>query len=45
LMEPLEGWARQNHCDAIEIQGRKGWGRIFPEYRPSLWCYTKALTE
>lgn len=33
LMPDLEGHARDLGCSMIEILGRRGWGRVFPEYR------------
>ena len=33
LLPELEGHARNLQCHLVEIQGRRGWGRVFPEYR------------
>jgi len=33
LMTDMEDWAKSESCDAIEIVGRPGWRRVFPEYQ------------
>lgn len=33
VMQTIEDYARSEGCDAVRIGGRKGWGRVFPEYR------------
>lgn len=32
LLRQVEEWARSEGCDALEIVGRKGWQRVFPDY-------------
>jgi len=29
----IEAWAAGEGCEIVTIQGRAGWGRMFPEYR------------
>lgn len=31
-LEVVEGWARLNGCDAVEIIGRPAWQKVLPEY-------------
>jgi len=39
----VEIWAASMGCDEIEIYGRKGWGRVFPDYTPTAVVFTKEL--
>ena len=39
----LEAYARAEDCDVIDMVGRPGWGRIFPDYRETERVYTKEL--
>lgn len=32
LLGDVEAWARAEGCHAVEIVGRKGWQRVFPDY-------------
>jgi hypothetical protein len=34
LLTEIEQWARSLACDEMRIQGRPGWGRVYPEYEP-----------
>ena len=43
LLGAVEAFGKENGCDAVEIQGRKGWGRWFPEFEPTSWYYAKEL--
>ncbi len=43
VIRQLEDWAIQNECDSFEIVGRKGWGRVFPEYDLIECVYAKEL--
>jgi hypothetical protein len=43
LIKEIEQWASQWGCDAIEIVGRKGWGRMYPDYEPIEYVYAKEL--
>ena len=43
LMVQLEEIARSNGCDEIEISGRKGWQRVFPDYEFSHITLRKTL--
>jgi len=42
-IEKVEEFARAEECRAVEFKGRKGWGRVFPQYKPTAWVYTKEL--
>jgi hypothetical protein len=33
LIEQIENYARAEGCDAVRIFGRRGWARVYPEYR------------
>ncbi len=45
LLRSVEEYGRLHGCDAIEIQGRKGWGRWFRDegFEPTSWHYAKEL--
>ena len=43
LMPKLESWARDESCDALEIIGRPGWGKIFQDYREIERTFAKEL--
>jgi hypothetical protein len=45
LIADIESWARAEGCRTIEIQGRKGWGRVFPDYRPMYQVFEKELHD
>ncbi len=40
-LKMLEKWAVAEECDALELVGRKGWGRVFPDYKPIEYVYAK----
>jgi hypothetical protein len=41
----FEEWARAEGCAALELVGRKGWGRIQPEYQEIERVYSKELGQ
>lgn len=46
LVEFLDDAAVKADCEAVEFQGRKGWGKInkhFPEYKPLWVTYRREL--
>ncbi len=43
LTDLVEEWARQNSCDSLEIGGRKGWGRVYPDYKLIEYVFSKEL--
>ncbi len=43
--EEIEKWARSIGCYAIEIVGRKGWGRVLPGYVQTSVVYEKSLEK
>lgn len=44
-LEDLEEWAAYEDCTQIEIQGREGWGRVYPEYHRSYTSFVKELGD
>lgn len=32
-LDEIEAWAREQECDALELQGRPGWERLLPDWR------------
>jgi hypothetical protein len=45
LILDIEVWAVNEGCDAIEIVGRKGWARMFPDYDPIEYVLSKELSN
>lgn len=45
LLRQLEGWARSEGCDLMEIHGREGWGRVYRDYRKLQTVFTKDLDD
>ena len=43
LTANFEKWAKQEGCDAVEMVGRKGWGKIFPDYEPIEHWFAKEI--
>lgn len=43
FVDVIEQFGRAEGCDAVEMIGRKGWGKVFPDYEPTSWSYTKEL--
>lgn len=41
----VEAFSIDEGCHAIEMKGRKGWGRLFPDYKQTTWTYTKELSR
>ena len=39
----FESWARGQGCHMFEIYGRKGWGRMLPDWTQSLSIFTRAI--
>lgn len=39
----VEAFAVDERCHAVEMKGRQGWGRVFPDYPQTAWTYTKEL--
>jgi len=44
LLAGLERYARAEGCKAMRIFGRRGWGRLLPDYRPARVLLEKELT-
>lgn len=45
LLEELEDWARDNHCDLFQMFARKGWAREIPQYNLSHVLLERQLDE
>jgi hypothetical protein len=43
LISGVEEWAVSWGCDSLEIVGRKGWGKLYPEFEPIEYVYAKGL--
>jgi hypothetical protein len=43
LIERIEQFAKDEGCSVLRWEGRKGWGRIFPESRLAYVAYEKRL--
>jgi hypothetical protein len=42
-LEMIEKWALWEECTVVEMIGRKGWGRVFPDYAPVETTYAKEI--
>lgn len=43
--QAIEEWAREINCKRMRIQGRRGWSRLFKEYRQTGVILTKELID
>jgi hypothetical protein len=43
LLDDIENWARKRGAMISRTIGRKGWGRVLRDYRPSYYVYEKEL--
>ncbi len=43
FLDIIEIFAAGEGCHAVEMYGRKGWGRVFRDYPQTSWTYTKEL--
>jgi len=43
LLRDIEGWAREQGCAAVELQGRPGWARVLKDYRRTYILLRKEL--
>lgn len=43
LAHAIEAWASSIGCNAIEINGRRGWAKALEGYRPKAWVIEKDL--
>lgn len=41
----VEEWAKLIECDDVEFIGRKGWGKVFPQYDIDSVVYRKTITK
>ena len=44
-IETLEAWATANRCESMEIQGRRGWLKLLPDYKEQRVFMTKQLAK
>lgn len=45
LISGIEQWAIAEGCDAVELVGRRGWGRVYPDYELIEHTFSKDLKE
>jgi hypothetical protein len=45
LLDAIEQWAQSIHCERMKIQGRRGWARLFKEYRQTGVILEKELVD
>ena len=41
----LETWAADNGCESMEIQGRRGWLKLLPDYKEQRVFMTKQILQ
>lgn len=44
LIGPIENYARAEGCDCVRLFGRKGWGRVLPDYAATKIVLEKRLS-
>lgn len=42
-LDRIEAFAKEEDCNSVEMVGRKGWGRWFPDYEPIEYVYSKEI--
>ncbi len=45
LIDEIEEYARGRGCSRVQIEGRRGWGRVLRDYRESYTVFSKELTS
>lgn len=45
FLEDLEMWAKGQGCQMMEIQGRRGWAKLCPEYTEAFTVFEKELHD
>jgi len=43
IQTALESFGRKNQCDSLEIIGRRGWGKLYPDYQEIETVFSKEL--
>lgn len=43
LVDVIEKWAASAGCTAIEMHGRRGWGKVYPDYAPLYTVFAKEI--
>ena len=43
VIATIEGWAFTEGCETVEIVGRRGWGRVYPDYAPQEYWFSKEI--
>ena len=41
----VERWARGIGCDAIQIEGRRGWAKVYTDYEEVYTTFQKELSD
>lgn len=45
VIEKIEGFARENGCEGVEIFGRKGWLKLLPDYEVEHYVLKKEFKD
>ena len=45
VIQTVEYFAVDNHCDVVRVPGRRGWGRVFSDYEVAYVVHEKRLGE
>ena len=43
IQETIEQFAKHNHCNAVEVAGRKGWSKKLKGYEQKVYLFSKEL--
>lgn len=43
FLDVIEAAARERGCFCMELTGRRGWGRLLPQYRPKAFVFRKVF--
>ena len=43
IQQEIEKFAKHNHCQAIEVAGRKGWSKKLKGYEQKIYLFSKEL--
>ena len=43
MIATVEKWALYEGCSTVEMVGRRGWGRVYPDYLPLEYWYSKEI--
>ena len=45
LISGIEDWALEEGCSAVEIVGRPGWGKVYPDYIETERTFSKEISR